>query len=98
MTISLCFNRNFMSCLLQELPDSVCHILDAALVSLKNPELLQAAQESKIQKESELAATSNAEMAFCKTGDPARPLDSDRTLESSGKSTSRTSDGASDDS
>jgi hypothetical protein len=98
MTISFCFNRDVTNRLLQELPDSLCRILDAALVSLKNPELVHAAQEHKIQRESDLAAASNAETAFGKNGDAARPLDSDRTLASSGKSTSRTSDVASEDS
>ena len=73
-------------------------ILDAALVSLKNPELLLAAEESKIQKESDHAAALNAEMAYHKSAEPARPLDSDRSLAKSDTLTSQTSDGVSDDS
>ena len=65
----------------QELPDSMCQILDAALVSLKNPELINAAEESKIRKESENAAAANAEIAYSKLDDATRPLDSDRSFQ-----------------
>ena len=65
----------------QELPDSMCQILDAALVSLKNPELMNAAEESKIRKESENAAAANAEIAYSKLDDATRPLDSDRSFQ-----------------
>ena len=66
----------------QELPDSMCQILDAALVSLKNPQLLNAAEESKIRKESENAAAANAEIAYSsKLDDATRPLDSDRSFQ-----------------
>ena len=67
-------------------------------MSLKNPELLLAAEESKIQKESDHAAALNAEVAYHKSAEPARPLDSDRSLTKSETLTSQTSDGVSDDS
>jgi hypothetical protein len=59
----------------------MCQILDAALVSLKNPELMNAAEESKIRKESENAAAANAEIAYSKLDDATRPLDSDRSFQ-----------------
>jgi hypothetical protein len=61
----------------------MCQILDAALASLKNPELMIAAEESKIQKESESAAAANAEVAYSKFDGSTRPLDSDRSLQAS---------------
>ena len=91
------FGRKLLDFLPQELPDSLCQILDAALVSLKNPELITAAEEARVRKDSQNAAASNAEVVFSKSDNPARQLDSDRTLHaSSGMSTSRTSDDASD--
>jgi hypothetical protein len=91
------FDRKLIDYLPQELPDSLCQILDAALVSLKNPELINAAEESRVRKDSENAAASNAEVVFSKSVEAARQLDSDRTLHaSSGMSTSRASDDASD--
>ncbi len=61
----------------------MCQILDAALVSLKNPELMSAAEESKVRKESENAATANAEIVYSKLDDLTRPLDSDRSFQTS---------------
>jgi hypothetical protein len=68
---------------LQELPDSICQILEAALTTLKNTELIHAAEESKIRKESEHAAAVNAEVAYCKYDGSTLPLDSDRSLSAS---------------
>ena len=82
----------------QELPDSMCQILDAALVSLKNPELMNAAEESKIRKESENAAAANAEIAYSKSGSDYRLESDTRSLPSSGLSTGQSQDEASDSS
>ena len=68
---------------LQELPDSVCQILEAALASQKNAELVRAAEESKTQKESQRAASANAEIIYSKTSDSVISLDLERTMSSS---------------
>ena len=83
---------------LQELPDSMSLILDAALVSLKNPELIYAAEESKIRRESAQAASANAEIAYSKSGSDYRLESDTRSLPSSGLSTGQSQDEASDSS
>jgi hypothetical protein len=49
-------------------------------VSLKNPELINAAEESKIRKESANAAAANADVVYCKIDGSTHPLDSDRSF------------------
>jgi hypothetical protein len=77
----------------------MCLILDAALVSLKNPELVNAAEESKHRRESEQAASANAENVYSKSHDSDNRLDLDTSLlPSSGTSTGQSRDEASDSS
>jgi hypothetical protein len=74
-------------------------ILDAALVSLKNPELINAAEESKIRRESAQAASANAEIAYRGNSGSDYRLESDtRSLASSALSTGQSQDEASDSS
>jgi hypothetical protein len=77
----------------------VSQILDAALATLKDPLLIHAAEESAFLKETNDAAMANAEIAFGKSGESARPMDSDRALQApSGMTTARSLDEVSDSS